>query len=188
MKLNALGSILLALLLIAAIVFSFLLFGVALGIIDMGVLGMLVQSLSLAPNRLIVAAAGGALLLVSLLLLFCGRVKHEKKAEAAPASALMQQNEIGGTYVSLDAIDAMVQKHCRAQSSVRDCQSTLRSLEDGVSIGIRLSVLPDTDIATLTQQLQSSLREYIQSLTGITVKEIGILVENAAADAPKRVE
>lgn len=186
MKLNALGRIMLALLLILAIVFAFLLLGMSVSVIGSELATMMLARIY-EYARPLLAIVGLALLAICCLLLFCGRSKKQK-VEAAPASTLMQQNEIGGTYIALDAIDSMVQKHCRAVPNVRDCHTSLRALEDGVSIGIRLAVLPDTDVATLTQQLQASLKEYIQSLTGISVKEIGILVENAAEDPAKRVE
>ena len=75
----------------------------------------------------------------------------------------------------------MVQRHCRAQARVRDCYSTVRAAEDGVSIGIRLHVLPDTDAVKLTEELQQSLKTYIESLTGVHVRSTDILVENMNA-------
>ncbi|MPM92732.1 hypothetical protein SDC9_139868 [bioreactor metagenome] len=52
-----------------------------------------------------------------------------------------------------------------------------------MTIGIRLCVLPDTDVATLSSELQKSLKESIESLTGIQVNEIGVLIESAAVPA-----
>lgn len=189
MKLKAFDRVLLAVLLIVAIASSFILLGIATGIVPQAAA---VNSLSLfyghPRNALILAGCALLILLISIKLLLAGRNKGDKKAEpAAPASTLMQQTELGGTFISLDAVDGMVQKHCRSQERVRDCHSTLRALDDGVTIGIRLTVLPDTDVANLTQQLQVSLREYIQNLTGINVKEIGILVESAAEEPVSRV-
>ena len=56
-------------------------------------------------------------------------------------------------------------------------------MEGGISIGIRLSVLPDTDVNALSASLQSTLKEYIESYTGVPVKEIGILIESMTAQA-----
>lgn len=189
MKLKAFDRVLLAVLLIVAILFCFLLLGISANLVKYDVIdGFILMTLGHPRNRLILAGSAVVLLLICIKLVFVGRNKGEKaERNAAPASTLMQQTDIGGTFISLDAIDSMVQKHCRSQERVRDCHSTLRALEDGVTIGIRLSVLPDTDVATLSQQLQTSLRDYIQSLTGINVKEIGILVENALEDPVNRV-
>lgn len=181
MKLKAFDRILLALLLIVAIVCAFVLFGVASRLIPEF---MAVDFVSLfyanLTNALILAAVGLVLLVISIKLVFCGR-GHKK--EVQPAVTLIRQSEIGGSYIALTAIDSMVQKHCRQQTKIRDCSSALRAVEAGVAISLKLSVLPDTDIVSLTDELQKSLKEYIESLTGVNVSEVSILVESTSASA-----
>ncbi len=178
MKLKVFDRILLGILLIAAILVSFVLFGIAANLIPQDQATWFVSLFYMyRENALILAGSGLVLLLISIKLLFAGK---GKKADARPASALMKQTEFGGTYISLEAIDSMVQKHCRAVSRVKDVHTTLQSTETGVTIGIRLCVLPDTDVVTLSSELQKSLKENVESLTGITVNEIGVLVESAA--------
>ena len=178
MKLKVFDRLLLGLLLIAAILFSFVLFGIAANIIPEDTVATVISLFYMfRENALILAGSGLVLLLISVKLLFAGRAK---KGDVRPASALMRQTELGGTYVSLEAIDSMVQKHCRAISRVKDVHTTLKSTETGVTIAIRLCVLPDTDIVTLSSELQKSLKENVESLTGILVNEIGVLVESAA--------
>ena len=185
MKLKVFDRLLLGLLLIVAIVASFVLFGIAANVIQQDVaMGFVSLFYMFTQNRLILAGCGLLLLLISIRLLFAGR---GKKIEVRPASALMKQTEFGGTFITLEALDTMVQKHCRAQQHVKDCHTTLQSTEAGVTIGIRLSVLPDTDVVTLSSELQKTLKEYIEGLTGIHVNEIGVLVENAAAPATASV-
>ena len=178
MKLKVFDRILLGILLIAAILVSFVLFGIAANMISQDQVTWFVSLFYMyGENALILAGSGLVLLLISIKLLFAGK---GKKADARPASALMKQTEFGGTYISLEAIDSMVQKHCRAVSRVKDVHTTLQSTESGVTIGIRLCVLPDTDVVTLSSELQKSLKENVESLTGIQVNEIGVLVESAA--------
>jgi len=178
MKLKFFDRFLLGILLIAAILVSFVLFGMAANLIQEEVATNFVSLFYMfRENAWILAGSGLLLLLISIKLLFAGR---GKKADARPASALMKQTEFGGTYIALEAIDGMVQKHCRAVSRVKDVHTTLQSTETGVTIGIRLCVLPDTDVVSLSSELQRSLKENIESLTGIHVNEIGVLVESAA--------
>ena len=179
MKLKVFDRILLGILLIVAILVSFVLFGIAANVIPQEKVTWFVSLFYMfTENSLILAGSGLVLLLISVKLLFAGK---SKKADVRPASALMKQTEFGGTYISLEAIDSMVQKHCRALPRVKDVHTTLQSTETGITIGIRLCVLPDTDVVTLSGELQKSLKENIESLTGITVNEIGVLVESAAA-------
>ena len=169
MKLKFFDRLLLGILLIAAILVSFVFFGIASNLIKEGmVTGFASLFYMNTQNALILAGCGLVILLISIKLLFAGR---SGKAEARPASALMRQTEFGGTFISLEALDSMVQKHCRAIARVRDVHTTLHSSETGVTVGIRLCVLPDTDVVTLTADLQKSLKENIETLTGITVNE-----------------
>lgn len=185
MKLKWFDRLLLGILLIAAIVTAFVLFGMAANLIQEPVVtSFIAQFYAFTENALILAGCGLVLLLISIKLLFAGK---GKKAEVRPASALMKQTEFGGTFITLEALDAMIQKHCRAQQRVKDCHTTLHSTEAGVTVGIRLAVLPDTDVVTLSAELQKSLKEYVESLTGIHVNEIGILVESAAVPATASV-
>lgn len=189
MKLKVFDRILLGILLIVAIVASFVLFGMAANVIQQPVVNNFIALFYMfKENALILAGSGLVLLLISIKLLFAGK---RKKTETRPASALMKQTEIGGTFISLEALDAMVQKHCRALQRVKDVHTTLQSGDAGVKIGIRLSVMPDTDVVTLSSELQKSLKENVESLTGISVSEIGVLIENAvvaSATAVARVD
>lgn len=185
MKLKWFDRLLLGILLIVAIVASFVLFGMAANLIQEPVVTNFIALFYMyKENALILAGSGLLLLLISIKLLFAGK---GKKLDVRPASALMKQTEFGGTFITLEALDAMIQKHCRAQQRVKDCHTTLHSTEAGVTVGIRLSVLPDTDVVTLSAELQKSLKEYVEGLTGIHVNEIGILVEIAAAPASANV-
>lgn len=181
MKLKVFDRILLALLLIVGIVCAFVLFGVSARIIpEKSALDFVSLFYAGTVNALILAGCGLVLLLVCLKLVFCGRERQEPKAEAT----VIRQGDIGGTFIALSAIDTMVQKHCRQQSKVRDCSSSLRAVNDGVAISLKLSVLPDTDVVALTEELQKSLKAYIESLTGVNVTEVSILVESTAAQYP----
>ena len=181
MKLKFFDRFLLGILLIATILVSFVLFGIAANLIQEDMVTSFVGLFYMfQQNALILAGVGLVLLLISIKLLFAGK---SKKSEVRPASALMKQTEFGGTFISLEALDSMVQKHCRAISRVKDVHTTLQSSETGVTIGIRLCVLPDTDVVTLSSELQKTLKETIEALTGIQVNEIGVLIESAAAPA-----
>ena len=86
----------------------------------------------------------------------------QQKREPEVRSALVSQTEIGGTFITLAAIDSMVQKHIRQNNRVRDCVTAVRAAQDGVVLSARLTVLPDTQLVELTGALQKSLKEYIR--------------------------
>lgn len=177
MKLKFFDRLLLGILLVAAILVAFVLFGIAANVIPEDMVASFISLFYMFPeNAWILAGSALLLLLICVKLLFAGRSKH---GDVRPASALMRQTELGGTFISLEAIDSMVQKHCRAMARVKDVHTTLQSTETGITIGIRLCVLPDTDVVTLSGELQKTLKENVETLTGIHVNEIGVLVESA---------
>lgn len=185
MKLKVFDRILLALLLIVAIVCAFALLGVA----SQAIPQVMVESFfSLfyndAGNAWILAGSALVLLAICIKLVFAGR---GGKREPEPAAAVMGSAELGSTFVSLSAVDAMVQKHCRAYERVCACHSTLKTGDEGLSVGLRLAVLPDTNIAELSREIQKTLKEYIEGLTGIQVHEVKVLMENATEAQIKSV-
>lgn len=135
----------------------------------------------------ILGGAGAVLLIITLRLMFAGPKK--KAPEPMPTSTLVHTTDLGSAYITISAIDAMVQKHCRANNRVRTVQSTVIPVRDGaVNVRLRLGLMPDTDIPALSEQLQKSLKEYVERLSGITVQEIAILVEDTAVDPKSRVD
>lgn len=179
MKLSVFDRVLLAILLICVIVFAFALFGMAVGLIPQAMVTDFVGLFYYCwQNAAILAGSGLVLLLIAVKLLFAGR---GAKTPAQPTTTLIRQSDIGGSFITLPAIDSMVQRHCRTQTRVRDCFTNLRVTEGGVSIGVRLFVLPDTDVVKLTEELQKSLKEYIEGLTGVHVASADILVESMSA-------
>ena len=179
MKLSIFDRVLLAILLICVVVFAFALFGVASGLITQTMVENFIGLFYYAwQNALILVGVGLVLLVIAIKLLFAG---CGTKAPAQPTTALIRQSDIGGSFITLPAIDSMVQRHCRAQSRVRDCFTTIRLAEGGIAIGVRLFVLADTDVMKLTEELQTSLKEYIESLTGVHVTSADILVESMSA-------
>lgn len=179
MKLSIFDRILLVILLLAVIAVAVSLFGVASGLIPQTSVEWFIGLFYFHwQNALILAGVGVVLLFIAFKLLFAGR---GKKAPAQPSTALIRQSEIGGSFITLPALDSMVQRHCRAQSRVRDCFTTVRVVELGVSVGVRLFVLPDTDVVKLGEDLKTSLKAYMESLTGVTIVSIDILIESMSA-------
>ncbi|MFZ5975846.1 MAG: alkaline shock response membrane anchor protein AmaP [Bacillota bacterium] len=136
-------------------------------------------------NPLYTALMIAAALLVTII---CIKLLFSGTGSKAPQSALIKLTENGAVRIALSALDSMTQKHVRANERVRDVKSAIEMADDGVRIRLRLSLMPEANIPETGTQLQSTLKDYIESLSGIHVKEILIYVEDVA-NAPKtRVE
>ncbi|MBQ2770410.1 MAG: alkaline shock response membrane anchor protein AmaP [Clostridia bacterium] len=184
MKLRIFDRILLGLLLIVTILFALALLAMSVNLVtfDMAT-AFLWQFYGAWQNQLILAGSGLVLLLIAFKLMFAGR-KDRKRAKA-PATAMVRQGEIGGTFISLSAIDTMIQKFCASKPGIQECQTSVTNQKGAVAVGLRLSLAADANVASLTDELQQSLKNHIETLTGVAVKEISILVENADLTMPK---
>ena len=138
----------------------------------------------------IALVAGISALLAALLCLRVIFAPKKQRAPAQPASALIQTTDIGCTYIAISALEAMALRHVRTNNRVRDCSATIRVVEGGsIVFGVKLSALPETPLVELTTELQNSLKEYVESQSGIQVQEVSILVEGVSSAAlPSRID
>ena len=96
-----------------------------------------------------------------------------------PTSTMLKSGDNGTAYMTITAIDSQVQRHCRANAKVKECDSVVVPAGEsasGISIKLKLSVAPDTVIPELSANLQQSLKEYIETLCGVSVNAIDILI------------
>lgn len=129
----------------------------------------------------------GVMTVISFRMFFA--IGSGKRGAQKPNGALVQRTDIGSAFISLSAINAMVQKQVKANKQVRDCASEVYTKdEDGVFIRLKLQLMPDTKIVELSAELQSQLKSYIESMSGITVLDIEILVEASNTANQGRVD
>ncbi|NLZ92590.1 MAG: alkaline shock response membrane anchor protein AmaP [Firmicutes bacterium] len=95
---------------------------------------------------------------------------------------IMQQGLLGEIRISFKAIESLVLKAARTISGVREIKTRIVYAEPGLVIYLRAVTVPDQSIPQLTGELQTAVREYVENVTGCTVAEIKVLVENVATD------
>lgn len=181
MKFTLFDKFLLVLLLLAAIALSALCIATAMDFVsyDMIVAPIAVITNGIIGNRLILGAAGVVLLTIALRLFVAMGKKRQPQMAPAPTSTLLLSNDNGTAYITIAAIDSLVQRHCCANGKIRECESLVAPAQEpntGVCIKLRLSVTPETVIPELTASLQQSLKEYIQGVCGVSVNSVDILI------------
>ena len=183
MRFNIFDKFLLVLLLLCVIALSALCVATAMGFVtlDMIVAPIEVITNGLIGNRLILGGGGVVLLAIAFRLFVAMGKKRDAKNAAAPmpTSTMIMSGDNGTAYMTITAIDSLVQRHCRANAKVRECESVVVPAGEsasGISIKLKLSVAPDTVIPELSANLQQSLKEYIETLCGVSVNAIDILI------------
>ncbi|MEL7608512.1 MAG: alkaline shock response membrane anchor protein AmaP [Bacillota bacterium] len=186
MKPKLIDRFLLLIILLLVLVLALLCLAFAAGLIPQALIVGFVGILYGNPvNAMIACGIGLVLAILALRLMFAG---HKRAPAPMPQSVLIKSTENGTVYISLAAIDTMVQKHCRAQNRIRECESMICPTKDGVAIRLKLSTMPDTNLPEMTASLQETLKEYIQSLSGISVVDIPILISSTGTIPKNRVE
>lgn len=130
---------------------------------------------------LAMGGVGLVLFLISLAILVGFNRGDKAPAQAPVTSAVVSTGDYGTTQIALSAIDAMVQRHCRTNIKIREVNSVITLQENGIGIQLKLSLLNDANIPETTEALRTSLREHIESLTGIQVREVSMMVVSAPA-------
>ncbi len=132
---------------------------------------------------LVLGGIGVVFFLVCLRLMIGFNKKGNRVSTPPPATtALIAQEEFGTTRITLAAIDAMVQRHCRANNQVREASSVIKLQEDGsIAIELKLVLLNETNVPETTSKLRASLKEYLEGLTGIKAENISMMVVTAPA-------
>ena len=60
--------------------------------------------------------------------------------------------------------------------------------DGGVRIRLKVTILPDVPMPELTQNIQGKVKEYVEELSGIAVKEVQVYIENLSVARQNRVE
>lgn len=125
----------------------------------------------------IVLAAVGALLLLALIFLILG-LKPKKK----PGNAVVKGSEFGEVMISINAVENMVLRVVQQTNGIKDVSRKVNFTPDGLIVRIVINVMPDIALPELIKELQSRTKEYLEEITGVTVHEVKVLVENVNMD------
>lgn len=129
-----------------------------------------------------VLAVSAGLLLLALIFLALG-LKKKKKAP----DAVLKGSEYGEVAISISAIENIVLRVVQQTKGIKDVGRKVSFTTDGLIIQIIIKVLPDVSMPSVTGELQSKTKEYVEEITGITVHEVRVNVENIVVDqAPSR--
>lgn len=182
MKIKVFDRILLFIYTLIVILLSLTLLGIALNIIDYRLVGDLLSNATYKSNAFILGAIAVVLFLASIRLLVAGFSRQK------PVSTLLMNTELGVIRVSVNTLDTLTQKAVRSFQEVKEIKSVVLSDPDGIRIQLKISILPDIVMPELSRNIQQKVKEYVESLSGIAVKEVQVYIENLLAIKQTRVD
>jgi len=134
------------------------------------------SNLQLNWKHVLIAALISLLFLtVSIKLLFL------RTRPKALSSSLLRNTELGAIRVSVTALEIMAQKAVRSFDEVKDVKINILTQEDGIKIQLKLLMMPEVVLPDISPSIQQKVQEYIQSYSGILVKEVFIYIDNLTA-------
>ncbi len=104
------------------------------------------------------------------------------------STTMITKSDLGEVDITLDALDNLVNTIALQQDGVVEIKNRLKATEGGLSISLSGKVIPRVPIPELTENLQLLVKSYIEDTTGVTVKEIKVLVEDIGEEKKKIVE
>lgn len=182
MKLTIFDKFLLLLVLLFLLALSFLLGAVALSLVSLG--GISDFLLALLPvwsvNQWII---GGIALLVFLLAvrLIVASYTPDRRA---PYTKL-KSSDNGEIAISIATIRQIVSSFLATKSDVTASTSVVLTDKGLLVLRLRLCVKEGVVLPELTTQIQTELKAHLETITGLTIREIGILVDTNKPAAGK---
>ncbi len=182
MKLKIGDRILLIILVLILMLFSLGLLAIAIGIIPANNVGSIISEANRGMSAIVTAAVAVVLFIVGLRLLVASLIPPKA------LSTILATTELGVVRVSVATLDTLTQKAVHSFQEVKEVKSVVLPDADGAKIQLKITVLPDVVMPELTQSIQAKVKEYVESLSGIRVKEVQVYIENLSIAKPVRVE
>lgn len=126
---------------------------------------------------------GGIVLLgISLKLLFSG-----VKSSSNSRGGIVKPSEFGDIKISTQTFESLSLRAVRQISGIKDVKVRVDIAPEGLTIYARLLVLPDINMTKIVTEVQGRMKEYVESITDMAVKEVRVDVENVAQIVVPRV-
>lgn len=100
---------------------------------------------------------------------------------------VIHETQHGEIRISLDAVENLVRKVARGVKGVREIKAEITHAEDGgLRARLRGTISPEVSIPEVSEEIQSSVRQYVKRVVGIEMADVAIHVENIAAEGNRR--
>ncbi len=182
--------------------FILTIYSLALIVISIAALGILLNYIPLAVVQDTVADIYGStavhipyvivvviFFLISLRFFFGSFIPQKSRQE----KAIRQRGEYGEVHITLNTIQSIAERVARKVKGVRELRTTVKALESGNIISLRVTVDGETSIPEMTQALQYEVKTNVETIAGVDITEVKVIVaEVVTQDTPpvrtRRVE
>jgi Asp23 family, cell envelope-related function len=100
------------------------------------------------------------------------------------APSIDQRTDFGDVRISIETVENLTLKVAGRSRGVKDLRARIKVSQAGLEIIIRTIVDGETSIPELTEEMQSSVKSYIEEITGIPVAVVSVFVANIVPSSP----
>ena len=97
--------------------------------------------------------------------------------ETIPESILLHAGASGSAFLTIPAMNAMVQRYLRMQGITSKVKK--KKKKNGASVTVRVIAQPNETIPSLAEKLQSEIQTYLIAYTGVQVEKVSVVVDTA---------
>lgn len=97
---------------------------------------------------------------------------------SASAPSIDQRTDFGDIRISMETIENLALKAASRQRGVKDLRARIRATDAGLDIVLRAVVDGESSIPVLTEEVQRSVKEHIEEITGIPVMNVAVFIAN----------
>ncbi|QAY66245.1 alkaline shock response membrane anchor protein AmaP [Paenibacillus protaetiae] len=129
---------------------------------------------STEPAQITITVVGIVLFLISLRFFIFSL--HRSGPSSAPS--IDQHTDFGDIRISLDTIENLALKAASRQRGVKDLRARIHAADAGLDIVLRVVVDGETAIPALTEEMQRSVKQYVEETAGIPVTNVSVFIAN----------
>jgi uncharacterized alkaline shock family protein YloU len=155
---------------------SILMIGIGLNLIDSRAAGAILTSVYRQYEYSIPWIVGFlALFLLSLRFLFW------REGRGRTATSVDQRTDYGDVRISIETIESLALKATHRFRGIKDVKSKVKVEDAGLAISLKMNVEGDQSIPELSEEIQRSVKSYIEDITGIPVATVTVYVSSVAS-------
>lgn len=132
----------------------------------------------LGGYRWFVLAGAAALLIVALFVMFGSAFHHNRQSKSSTIKAGDSGENI---QISVGAIDCIVGQVVKGYDQVKSVHTVVHETPDGVKVKAKTVVNGDINIPELAKLLQTDIRIQLETMVGLKVKDVSIIITDVVA-------
>jgi uncharacterized alkaline shock family protein YloU len=121
---------------------------------------------------------------VVLLLLSARLFYISIKKSRGQAPSIDQRTDFGDIRISIETVENLALKAASRHRGVKDLKARVNVNDAGLEIIIRTIVDGESSIPELTEEVQRSVKEHVEEITGIPVAFVSVFIANIISQAP----